>query len=130
MLGGFREDIVTGEDVLLMTRAVTRFGEGLIFNPRLIVRHQGRRTWRSFLEHQYTLGWMRGNLKLYVGPGLECLARHRFFYGLVMLRRLVYIAFRTLLNDPFGLVYLLLCFPWVLAGLASWTKGFYLGMKR
>jgi hypothetical protein len=45
----------------------------------------------------------------------------------VVLRRLFYITLRTLQFDPPGLIRLILFFPWIAAGLISWTIGFYRG---
>jgi len=128
--GGFREDLIIGEDVVFTARVNERLPKGVWFNPKLIVRHQGRSDWRRFIEHQQSFGFHRANLGLFLGRSNAWLARFRIFASLFVFRRLLYISLRTLQFDRVGLARLILLLPLVLAGLIAWTKGLYLGMKE
>jgi GT2 family glycosyltransferase len=126
-LGGFNEEHVSGEDVLFALLAGEKFPGGLVFKPRMIVRHRGRMRWKPFLDHQRLLGYRRSYSRLHLNPGYEWLARHKILAGLVVLRRFGYISLRTIQYDRPGLVRLVLFLPWLLAGLAAWAGGFYDG---
>jgi GT2 family glycosyltransferase len=52
--GGFREDLLSGEDTIL-TLPLGRAGR-LGFAPRARVRHLNRTSWREYLSHQRSLG--------------------------------------------------------------------------
>jgi GT2 family glycosyltransferase len=127
--GGFEEEHLCGEDVILSSHMAARYPGGLVYNAQLLVHHRGRVRGRDFLEHQRLLGYRRSHSGLRMNAGYERLARHRLLAGLVMLRRLGYIGLRTVQYDPPGLARLALFFPWLLVGLAAWTAGFYDGYR-
>ena len=129
-LGGFQESFFSAEDTLLTSLASSSFPEKMLFNPALIVRHHGRAEWRAFLEHQRLLGGRRSQSRSHWTPSYEWMARRPALAGLVMLRRFGYIGLRTLQYDPASLIRLALFFPWFVAGLAAWTRGFYAGFSR
>jgi GT2 family glycosyltransferase len=128
-LGGFREDVLTGEDFDFSTRARGLFPQGMWFQPRLVAYHHGRRTLASMLEHQRLLGYYRGLLGLAMTAGWKWLARSSWLGGPAVLRRLAYVSWRTWQYDRAQFLPLLLASPLLLAGLTAWTWGFYAGVR-
>jgi GT2 family glycosyltransferase len=124
-LGGFEEKYLSGEDVLFSARAQASFPSAMYYNPRLSVRHRGRTRWAELLEHQRVLGYRRSQARLHLDASYRWMSRHALLAGLVMLRRLGYISLRTVQYDLPDLARLALFLPWLLAGLAAWTAGFY-----
>jgi GT2 family glycosyltransferase len=128
-LGGFNEEYLSGEDILLASRAFSNFPGKMLFNPNLIVRHRGRTRWKDFLEHQRVLGYRRSHSRLHLNASYVWMVRHSALAGLVMLRRLGYISLRTFQYNPADLIRMVMFFPWLSGGLAAWVGGFYNGYK-
>ena len=124
-LGGFREDLLSGEDVVF----TSLISSGVWFNPYMRVYHHGQQKWKGFLEHQRLLGFYRGKLNLFVNATLEWIAKRNILAVIVILRRLGYITLQTIKYDLRNLPRLLLYLPLVITGLAVWTQGFYSGMR-
>lgn len=128
MLGGFREDVLSGEDALFSQRAVESGAAALRFDPAMAVSHYGRATLRGLLEHQYSLGLHRGRLRLAFTPAWSFFARSPLLAGPALLWRYAYIAERTWRYSRRDRWRFLLCTPILLLGLAAWTTGFYQGL--
>jgi GT2 family glycosyltransferase len=128
-LKGFREDVMGGEDTILSLLAARRWPGSLHFDPRLVVFHSGRTTLRDFARHQHSFGISRVTYRLNMDAGYEKLASRPALAGLVILRRFVYLALRTLQWDLAGLPFFILFSPLVLIGLIAWTRGFYQGFR-
>ncbi len=129
VLRGFREDVLTGEDGLLSEQARTLFPREIFFNQHLVVRHYGRTALRGMLEHQRSLGYHRGRLRLAMTPFWLQLARSPWLGWMSVMRRLSYIFLRTWQYDKKGLAPLALFSPFLVLGLIAWTRGFYQGVK-
>ena len=128
--GGFVPDPLAGEDTLLCAEVASRYPGKLYFDPRLRVRHNGRKHLKNMLAHQRSLGYRRGHSQLHLDAGYRLLARRRALAGLVILRRLGYISLRTAQYDSAGLIRSILFMPWLIAGLVAWTAGFYEGYEQ
>lgn len=117
-----------GEDIVLCRRMHERRPEGLVFVPRMAVRHLGRRGFPEMLRHHHTLGYWRGKLRLRIGRLQERLGAFRIMIPPFALWRFLYICRRTVAWDPRGLPRLVLLSPMLLAGLVAWAIGFRQGI--
>jgi mycofactocin glycosyltransferase len=129
-LGGFREDLMTGEDVLFSERAVQVLGEAMWFDPGMVVSHHGRETLPGLLEHQYSLGKHRGLLRLAFTPAWSFFARSALFAGPALLWRYGYIGMRTWQYSKDDMMRFMLSTPILLLGLLAWITGFYRGVFK
>jgi O-antigen biosynthesis protein len=128
-LGGFREELSAGEDVLLSTAAGLLWPGLVRFANRMRVRHRGRRAMSAFWRHQQDFGFHRGVLALRLSSSYQRLGRLALASVLVVFRRLGYILLRTLRWNPAGLPRLVLLLPLLLSGLGWWAKGFREGCR-
>jgi glycosyltransferase involved in cell wall biosynthesis len=128
--GKFPEEIITGEDVIFSQSAI-RNNEGKVyFNRNLIVRHSGRKSFKSFIEHNRSLGFHRGYLNLKISR-VGNKNRDSFLFALIFgIKRLIYISVRTLQWNPAGLFSMIFYFPFVILGLSAWVEGFRRGNKK
>jgi GT2 family glycosyltransferase len=127
-LGGMQPEYPVCEDGLFSTAAARRWPDGLRFVNAMRVRHTGRGTLRSFLDHQRTFGFYRGR----VGSRLRRTSyqrwgRSRFFAAPIVCVRLAYLLRKTVRWNPRGLLRWPLLFPYILAGLAVWAGAFRRG---
>jgi GT2 family glycosyltransferase len=129
-LGGFREDVQTGEDTLLTIQLGEQTQKDIWFNPSMAVQHHGRRIWHEFLAHQRLHGYYRGLLRLFISDSLDGLARNPMLVWTMVPRRLVYMGLRTLQYDPQGLLRFIISLPLIIIGLIVWTSGFYQGIMQ
>ncbi|MGH2582407.1 MAG: glycosyltransferase [Anaerolineales bacterium] len=129
-LGGFHEDVPTGEDALLSSLSEQLHPRGIWFNPKLVITHRGRATLRSFVSHQSSLGYYRGLLQLAFTPAWDWLSRSPWLAGLALCRRFAYVAYNTWKYNRKDTLRFMLFSPILLFGLAAWTTGFYRGVAR
>jgi glycosyltransferase involved in cell wall biosynthesis len=129
-LGGFREDIITGEDVLFTLRLKELNMGEIWFNPNLVIYHYGRRKWNGFIEHQKSLGYYRGWLDLMVNRTIRKMGIHPVLKWLLVIRRLAYIYLRIFQFDKRSIFRSILYFPLIVCGLIAWTIGFNLGVRQ
>lgn len=127
---GFPEDVIIGEDIKFSESAININNGKVLFNPRVVVKHSGRKQIISFLKHNFSLGFFRGYLKLKIS-----LSRNKFrgtflFAFLFGIKRLIYITFRTLQWNPTGIFRIILYFPFLIIGLSAWMIGFWKGNKK
>ena len=117
-----------GEDVLFFAEARRRWPGALCFHPGMRVRHFGRSGWAAFLAHQASFGYIRAFYALETKAIHLDWGRHRWMLPAIAMRRLFFLYSRAL-SYPRSLVYLLLLFPVLLAGVAAWSAGFHKGCK-
>lgn len=129
-LGGFREDIITGEDVLFTLRLKELNMGGIWFNPNLVIYHYGRRKWDEFIEHQKSLGYYRGWLDLMVNRTIRQMGIHPVLKWMLVIRRSIYIYLRIFQFDKRSIFRSLFYFPLIVCGLIAWTTGFNLGVRQ
>jgi glycosyltransferase involved in cell wall biosynthesis len=126
--GGFPEfDVSAGEDTALCNRFLHRWPDGLRFARRMRVRHDGRRSLGKLLTHQWAFGYARGVLGLHLTRTQRRWGARAVTLPVVVLKRLVYVAGRTLRFDPAAAPRLVILLPLVLAGLTGWALGFRRG---
>lgn len=128
-LGGFREDLIVGEDTLLIEEAARRWPERVRFEPHMVVRHKGRHTLDEFWKHQRRFGYYRAILDSRLTPGLKRMAPSIPFAAYFCARRFCYFSLRTLQWDPYGLPRFLLLSPLLAFGLAGYGAGFLSGRR-
>jgi len=128
-LGGFREDLIAGEDTLFAERASKRWPGQVVYDPRVRVLHRGRTTLGSFWKHQERFGYHRGALGLRLKAGLRKRCRHIPGVILFCLRRFAYFLVRTIQWDLLGLPRFLVILPLIAFGLAAYGKGFLTGCR-
>jgi GT2 family glycosyltransferase len=128
-LGGFRADLGTGEDTLLVELASRRWPGQVVFDPQMRVLHRGRTTLGSFWKHQERFGYHRGALGLRLKAGFRERGRHAPFVIFFCLRRFAYFLIRTIQWEPLGLPRFLVIMPLIAFGLAAYGKGFLNGCR-
>ena len=127
---GFREDVVTGEDVLFSESAISNCNGKILFNSQLEVRHGGRRNLNHFIKHNESLGFHRGYLNLKISSGRNRYRGTFLFAFLFGFRRLAYISLRTMQWNPVSMLRIIFFFPLVVIGLSGWVKGFWKGNQK
>jgi glycosyltransferase involved in cell wall biosynthesis len=126
----FPEEVVTGEDVKFSQAAISNNEGKVFFNQKAVVRHSGRKSFKSFMKHNQSLGFHRGYLNLKM-PGVRNNFRGKFLFAFLFgIRRFFYISFRTLQWNPAGLFRIVLFFPFAILGLSAWVFGFWEGNKK
>ncbi len=128
--GGFREDVVTGEDVIFSESAISNCNDKIFFNSRLEVKHSGRKSLNQLIKHNESLGFHRGYLSLKISPGRNKYRGTFLFAFLFGFRRLAYISLRTLQWNPISLFRIVFYFPILILGLSAWVKGFWKGNQK
>ncbi len=126
-LGRFPEEGL-GEDIVLCHRMHERQPDGLVFVPKMVVRHVGRPGFPEMLRHHHSLGFWRGKLRLRIGRSQERLGVFSIMVLPFALWRFLYICRKTASWDPRGLPRLVLLSPMLLAGLIAWAIGFRQGL--
>ncbi|MFD0982807.1 glycosyltransferase family 2 protein [Tropicimonas aquimaris] len=131
-LGGFRhrEGLSTGEDVDFCQRATALFPDAIRFEPRMAIRHAGRRTIPAMIRHHHAFGHSRGQLRLLLTDRQARLGRMAVMAPAVVLRRLSYITGRVVRLAPGKLPATLLISPLLLIGAVAWTAGFRRGLNE
>ncbi|HMB76982.1 MAG TPA: glycosyltransferase [Kiloniellaceae bacterium] len=128
-IGGFPElEHVAGEDVLYFAEARRRWPDALYFHPDMRVRHFGRTSWRSFLAHQFSFGYIRAFYALELKKIHLDWGCRAWMVPAVAARRLYFLYSRAL-THPQSLCYLIVLFPILLAGVSAWSIGFHKGCK-
>lgn len=127
---GFPEDITAGEDVKF-SQSVISICEGKIFyNVKLIVKHSGRKSLKSFIEHNKSLGYHRGYLSLKI-PDKKIKFRGTILFAFIFgVKRLLYITIRTIQWNPVSLLRIIFFLPFLILGLSAWAEGFLQGNKK
>jgi glycosyltransferase involved in cell wall biosynthesis len=128
-LGGFSSSLPAGEDVLLTSKAATRWPNRLSFVRGMRVCHTGRTKIREFWRHHEVFGFYRGCLSLQLRPIYQRLGGHAMLAVPIVFKRLSYIMIRAALWNRLGLLRIILLMPILILGLVAWTKGFHAGCR-
>jgi hypothetical protein len=128
-LGGFRA-VAAGEDVLLCATAARQWGDGLLFEPRMRVRHFGRTGLRAFWRHQELFGRARGALGLELSPAQRRMGRFAVVAPTVFMKRLLFVLRRAAASGPATLASTLVLLPVLSLGLIAWCAGFRRGCQQ
>lgn len=118
------------EDILFTMPISRQFPQETIFNPKIILSHAGRRTWKGLLEHHYHFGYSRAQNQIQLNKTILFIAQYPWLGWILFLRRFTYITVRVLQWNPSSLFRYILQLPFVLSGLIAWTSGFYQGIKE
>lgn len=128
-MNGFPDTRIS-EDWTLTQKIYQNWPKGSVFNPKIVVLHAGRDTFKSYFDHQYIHGYARGKNEIEITKKQRNLGRFFLFIPFVMAKRLISIYSKTFqYNKLIAILYLLLL-PTVLFGLFSWTLGFRKGCKE
>jgi GT2 family glycosyltransferase len=128
--GGFPEEIQIGEDTKFSLSVLKKTDPKIIYNNKIIVQHCGRKNFTSFMKHQQGFGYSReypDSPKYTIANKYKRSFLYSFFVGC---RRLFYISIRTLQWNPLGLLRIIFYFPFLIAGLSAWVKGFWMRNKE
>jgi GT2 family glycosyltransferase len=129
-VGGFPvPDVGAGEDTSLCNRFLRRWPKGLRFVRAMRVRHDGRTRVGELFLHQATFGFARGVLGVHLTGRQRRWGATTAALPAVVLKRLSYIAGRTLRFDPLGAPRMLLLLPLIVPGLTAWALGFRRGCR-
>lgn len=128
-LGGFREDLAAGEDILLVEEAARRWPGQVIFDPGIRVRHKGRSTLAQFWAHQEHFGYFRGILGSRLRDGEQQRGSSLLFVAYFCMRRYAYFLYRAFQWDPAGVPRFLIVTPLIFFGLVAYGKGFLKGCR-
>ena len=128
-VGGFPEHLAAGEDFLFVEAMCRTWPGGVIFDPRVRVRHKGRTSIADFWAHQRHFGYFRGLLGLRLREGDHRRGSSKPFVSLFCLRRYLYFLFRTIQWNPLQLPRFALITPLLFVGLVAYSKGFQSGCR-
>ena len=130
-LGGFPlVPLAAGEDILFCYRATKRWADGLVFEPRMRVRHFGRTTLGELWRHQERFGHARGAYGLELQPAHRRLGRRAIAAPAIAVKRLSYLVRSTLRWQPASIFRMVLLSPILLFGLVAWCRGFRRGCRE
>jgi glycosyltransferase involved in cell wall biosynthesis len=119
----------SGDDVLLTMRFNQIHPDGIYFWPKMKVKHLGRTSLASYLQHHYAHGLSRGELGLHLTARQQRLGRHRWMIPVVAVWRYRYILMqRWKYNRARALRHLALA-PLLLLGLGWYAAGFQAGCR-
>ncbi len=121
-VGGFDPHLLAGEDTLFCLKASTKYA--LLFNPRAMVSHMNRTSFKPFLRHHHSFGKHSAFLRQHFdlpGNGLSKYALLSFCAPVVKYMRITGRMGRW--NQDSLLSYVLLT-PLVMLGVAAWGVGF------
>ncbi len=122
---GFDENLAMAEDLALSER----LSDCLYFDGSTTLRHYFRLDWVEVRTHLASLGYWSGLYRLKYG-GSGSWLRHLPLLSFVLpCFRLPRIVGRVFYSSPLQGLSALAHLPLILAGLFSWTRGFYRGIK-
>jgi GT2 family glycosyltransferase len=129
-VGGFPEfDLDANEDTSLCNRFLRRWPDGLRFVRAMQVSHDGRTGLGEFFKHQSAFGYVRGSLGTHLTERQRRWAARAAMLPAVVLKRLSYLAGRTVRFDPARVPQMVLLLPLIVPGLTAWALGFRRGCR-
>jgi glycosyltransferase involved in cell wall biosynthesis len=128
--GGFNEKFTLGEDIKFSQAAIIKSGGNIYFNPAMIVKHSGRKSYKEFKKHNNAFGFYRGYFSLKIPPSEKKLKKLKFYPVYFGIKRFIYISIRTIQWNPVSSLRIIFYFPIVFLGLTAWTKGFRKGLNE
>jgi hypothetical protein len=93
------------------------------------VSHDGRTGLGEFFKHQSAFGYARGSLGLHLTERQRRWGARAATLPAVVLKRLSYLAGRTLRFDPAGVPRMVILLPLIVPGLTAWALGFRRGCR-
>lgn len=127
---GFPEQFINGEDVMFSQVAIKENNGKIFYNPKMIVKHSGRKNLSQFLIHNKNFGFYRGYLNLNIS-GKQNKFRTGYLYSFLFgIKRLVYISLKTIQWNPVGILRIIFYSPVLILGLSAWVNGFCKGNRK
>lgn len=120
--GGFREDLLAGEDTLFCYAACRDYR--LLFEPRLEVKHSNRETWKEFILHHRNFGKHSAYVRKHADIPGKGLVQNPFLALLAPVIRTGRIGWRMIRYNWRFLPAFVLSSPLVLLGTVAWSYGF------
>jgi GT2 family glycosyltransferase len=121
-VGGFREDIIAGEDTLFCYAA--RRDYRLLFEPQLSVQHSNRETWKEFIQHHQSFGQHSAYVRKQADIPGKSLVRNPLLAVLAPLARTLRISGRMLRYNLWYLPVFITSSPLLFWGTLAWSYGF------
>ncbi|MEK6951270.1 MAG: glycosyltransferase [Nanoarchaeota archaeon] len=120
--GGFREDIIAGEDTLFCYAAGKNYP--LLFEPALQVAHCNRERWNLFMAHHRCFGEHSAYVRKQADIPGKSLVRNPLLAMLAPLIRTLRISGRMLRYNPRHLPVFMVSSPLLFCGTVAWSYGF------
>lgn len=121
-VGGFREDLLAGEDTLFCYAASKNYR--MLFEPALQVSHSNRERWKDFIHHHQNFGKHSAYVRKYADiPGKD-LVRHPLLAVAAPLARTARIGWRMVRHNSRRLPIFLVSLPLLFCGTIAWSSGF------
>ena len=127
-IGGFREDLLAGEDTLFCYEAVKKYS--LLFSPEVKISHTNRITLKNFLHHQQNFGKHSAYVRKIADLPGKVLVRHPLLSFAVPCIRSGRITLRMLKYNRRFLSPYLFSFPLQFLGILAWSTGFWKEVKK
>ena len=127
---GYNDELILGEDIIFSESAINKCKDKIYFNKEMIVKHAGRKGFKDFKKHNIDFGFYRGFLGLKISSSEMHLNHLKFYPVYFAIKRFIYISIRTIQWNPIGTLRIIFYFPFVVLGLAAWTKGFRKGINE
>ena len=117
------------EDTLLSAAVAATWPKKAIFDSNMRVRHHGRATLAQMLAHHRAFGADRAVHDQSLRLWQRRLGRYGVMLLPVVVKRLSYIASRTLRYSPRRALFLICAAPVLILGLVAWARGFREGLR-
>ncbi len=124
-VGGFREDIIAGEDTLFCYAAARR--HRLLFDPTVQVWHTNRELWKKFIIHHETFGKHSAYVRKYYDLSGSIFVKYPVLAVAASVGRGIRIGIRMLRYNWQALPQCILSGPFILMGVIMWGYGFMKG---
>ena len=121
-VGGFREDLLAGEDTLFCYAAGRKYQ--LLFEPAMLIAHTNRETFKDFFRHHRTFGHHSALVRKTADLSGKSLARYPFLALTAPLVRSARITGRMIRYNRTSLRPFLLSSPLIVMGTIAWSYGF------
>src|SRR3989338_7946679 len=121
-IGGFREDLLAGEDTLFCYAAAREYR--LSFEPALQVSHSNRETWKNFIQHHRNFGRHSAYVRKHANIVGKNLVRNPSLVLLAPAARIVRISWRMIYYNWRFLPVFILSLPLMFTGTITWSYGF------
>ncbi len=121
-IGGFRGDLLAGEDTLFCYAAAKNYR--LLFEPKLPVYHHNRENWEKFLRHHHGFGKHSAYVRKQADIPGKNLVRNPLLALLAPAARISRLSWRMLRHNRCYLPRFVISLPALLAGTVAWSYGF------
>jgi len=121
-VGGFREDLLAGEDTLFCSRASQNYR--LLFEPQLQVKHNNRETWKNFITHHISFGKHSAQVRKQADLPGAALVKNPFLALGAPFARTARIGWRMLRHNTRYVPRFTVSLPLLWCGTLAWSYGF------